>query len=124
MIFGRLSIEGDAVHSHRDSFLLEDLTVVSARRPFLAAAVVFTAGIGGMGWQFGHLLYEGEIVAIAAACAFALVVGLRIGALKLLSRDLRGSELSQVIYGSYGHLQIWRTRIVMAIRDVRTGKAS
>lgn len=119
MIFGRLSLDEDAVHSHRDSFLLDDLTVVSARRPFLGPALIFAIGLGGIGWQFDHLLYEGERIAVIVLCVLAPLMGFKIGALKLLSRDLRGSELSQVIYGSYGHLQRWRTRIVIAIRQAR-----
>lgn len=116
MIFGKVSIEGQAVHTHRDSYMLPHLTVVSVRRPFMAGALIFSLGFGGFGYSFGDLLYEEEIKIIVMGCAGALILGLWVGQLKLLSRDLRGSELAGMIWGTYGHLNRIRTKIARAMR--------
>ncbi len=44
MIIGFVRIENGAVNTHRDSYLLENLSVVSVRRPFLIATLIFASG--------------------------------------------------------------------------------
>jgi hypothetical protein len=55
---------------------------------------------------------------IGGCIAVVIVAGLWVGQLKLLSRDLRGSELADVIWGSYGHLNRTRMKIVRAMRGL------
>jgi len=104
------------VNTHRDSYALPHLTVISVRRPFLSGSVIFAAGFAAFGFSFGDLLYEHEIKIIVGGCLVALTVGLSIGQLKLLSRDLRGSELAGMIWGTYGHLNRIRHKIARAVR--------
>ena len=117
MIFGSVDIDDAAVNTHRDSYLLSSLTVVSVRRPFLAGGLVVAAAFGGFAYAFNDLLFAIEIKIIAGGCAAALIAGLWIGQLKLLSRDLRGSELAGVIWGSYGRLNRVRREIAAAMRQ-------
>lgn len=120
MIFGSVDIDNASVNTHRDSYLLPNITVVSVRRPFLAGALICAVGFGGFGFAFGDLLYPGEIKAIVGGIAAALFTGISLGQLKLLSRDLRNSELSGAIWGSYGHLNCIRREIVTAMRSATT----
>ena len=124
MIIGFVEIDPAtrAVNTHRDSYLLDTLTVVSVRRPLLPGGVLFGAGIGGFGLAFGDLLYAHEIGLTLAAGALALGLGWQAGQLKLLSRDLRGTELSGVIWGRYAALNRVRRDIVAAMAG-RPGKA-
>jgi hypothetical protein len=116
MIVGSVEIDGEAVNTHRDSYLLRHLTVVSVRRPFLAGSILFAAGFGGFAVSFADLLYPHEVRIIGGCIAVVIVAGLWVGQLKLLSRDLRGSELADVIWGSYGHMNRTRMKIVQAMR--------
>lgn len=118
MIFGTLIIDGEALHTHRDTYLVKGLSVISVRRPFLPIGATIAAGAGGFGAAYADLLWSGELAAIAALSTAALVAGLKVGQLNLLSRDLRGSELMGAIYGTYGHLNRLRREIVAAKRRV------
>ena len=122
MIIGSVIIEGRAINTHRDSYLLENLSVVSVRRPMLLPSLMFALGIGGFGFAFADLLYSHEILIVAAAVLVGLLLGVWLGQLKLLSRDLRGSELSDVIWGSYTRLNSVRRQIITAI-DCAHGRA-
>lgn len=119
MIFGTVDVEDDAVVTHRDSYLLAQLSVVSVRRPFLAPGLLTAAGFGGFALNFGDLLYLEEIATATGLAAFSLFLGIGVGQLKLLSRDLRGSELSDAVWGSYGHLNRVRTEIVARLKTMR-----
>jgi hypothetical protein len=121
MILGYVTIDGLAVHTHRDSYLLPNLSVVSVRRPFLAGSLMFVTGFGGFAFSFADLLYAHEIRVIGGSVFVIMATGLWIGQLKLLSRDLRGSELSGVIWGTYGHLNRVRMQIVRAMRGMPEG---
>ena len=125
MIFGFVTVDAETgcVNTHRDSYLLETLTVVSVRRPLLAGGLMFGFGFLGFGAVFGDLLYAGEIAAVVVSASLALIAGWQIGQLKLLSRDLRGSELSGAVWGRYGHLNKIRGEIVRAIGTHRQGGA-
>ena len=124
MRFGQIEIEDGAVHTHNDSYALSTITVVSARRPFLGAGFMIALGICGFTASFHDLLFIGEIVtsvAVAVACGW---IGLCLGQLQLLSRDLRGSELSGAVWGRYRRLNNERRKIAKAARAVQTGDLS
>lgn len=116
MIFGSLDIDDQAVQTHRDSYLIAGLSVISVRRPFLPVCLVIAAGTGGFGTAYFDLWWPSERFGIAATCAAALLLGWKLGQLQLLSRDLRGSELAGAIYGTYGHLNRLRQQIVAVKR--------
>lgn len=121
MILGTFTIDAasGAIHTHRDSYVIDTLTAVSVRRPLLPAGLVFGLGLGGFGLAFGDLLYPHEIAVLVAAFCLAALGGWQIGQLSLLSRDLRGSELSGAIWGRYAALQSIRAAIVTAITASR-----
>ena len=119
MIFGSISVDRDGVTTHKDSYVLDHLTVVSVRRPLLGPGLMIGGGFLAFCNAFGDLLYAEEILIFLGAGAVALFAGLWLGQLKLLSRDLRGSELSGAIWGSYRRLNRERRKIVMALRDRR-----
>lgn len=119
MILGSVSIDHShrAVHTHRDSYLIDNLSVVSVRRPLLPTGMMFGAGFAGFALMFGDLLFIHEIGAMLLLAAVAVVVGVRAGQLKLLSRDLRGSELAGVIWGDYRDLNTLRKNIAAALTE-------
>jgi uncharacterized membrane protein YgdD (TMEM256/DUF423 family) len=124
MILGTLYIhpESGAVVTHRDSYLPENLTVVSVRR--IALPVCGTVAIGLLGFtaSFADLLYIHEIALTLLLVGICLFAGSQVGQLKLLSRDLRQSELSGVIYGRYRDLNSKRGEIIDAILKAKAGR--
>lgn len=124
MILGSINITKRAVSTHRDSYLLENLSVVSVRRPFLPSTAIIGGGLASFGVAFADLLYVHEMGLLAGLLAVALIFGFQAGQLKLLSRDLRGSELSGAIWGQYDRLNQIRMQIVAAISHKDEGTAS
>jgi hypothetical protein len=115
MIFGNFTLDDEALITHRDSYRLESLSVVSVRRPLLAPAILFAFGLGGFTLAFADLLYPHEMIMLAGMVGLGVSCGLWLGQLKLLSRDLRGSDLSDVIWGSYRQLNRARRQIMTAM---------
>lgn len=117
MVFGKLIVDArqGAIHTHRDSYLLDTLTTVSVRRPFLPTGCLIGGGLTSFGAAFGDLLYGGEIAVLVGAVLALVGAGLTLGRLSLISRDLRGSEFASAIWGGYASLQSSRARIVDAI---------
>jgi len=124
MIIGSVNIENGAVVTHRDSYLLKSLSVVSVRRPFLGGAILLGSSFGGFSVAFFDLLFPGEIATIFGLSAFAIITGVQVGQLKLLSRDLRGSELADAIWGQYSSLNLIRMRIVQSLNAGNDGDTS
>lgn len=116
MILGTVTIDSQMVSTHRSSYLLSSITVVSVRRPFLGGAFLLAGGFGGFALAFADQLHPGAIGALLACCATCVVAGLAIGQLQLLSRDLCGSALADVAWGTYGHLNRMRRAIADAVR--------
>ncbi|MEM9761905.1 MAG: hypothetical protein AAF968_05255 [Pseudomonadota bacterium] len=116
MIVGSLTVTDRAVETHRDSYLLAHITVVSVRRPLLAPCCLLALGFGGFTLSFADLLYPGEILSLGLAAVTSLLFGVGLGQLQFLSRDLRGTDLSTAILGTYGHLNRLRREISAAMR--------
>ncbi|MEM7667968.1 MAG: hypothetical protein AAF317_02310 [Pseudomonadota bacterium] len=119
MIIGTINVTDRAVVTHRDSYILGHITVASARRPFLVPGLMFAAGLCGFAIAFADLLYDYEMIVIGVAALLCLIVGKTLGQLQLLSRDLRGSELSGAVYGSYRELNRIRREIADAVEVAR-----
>lgn len=115
MIIGSVTLQNGAVITHRDSYLLKNLSVVSVRRPFLGGAILLGGAFAGFSAAFFDLLYPDEVATIFCLSITALIAGTQIGQLKLLSRDLRGSELSDAIWGQYASLNRIRSQIVQSL---------
>jgi len=120
MIFGKLDIEDGAVNTHNDSYALESISVVSARRPFLGAAAMLSTGVGCFVLAFADLLTIGEISGAVCAMIAIISAGFWLGHLQFLSRDLRGSDLSCAVWGGYRHLNKARRDIARAARAIQS----
>lgn len=123
MILGHIHIDENngAVSTHRDSYLLDSITVASVRRPFFIGGLGCGAGSASFAVGFADLLYTHEITLALAIAVTACIGGFQVGQLKLLSRDLRGSDLSDVIWGRYASLNAVRMRIADAMASSRKG---
>lgn len=121
MILGSVAIDTEqgAIHTHRDTYLLGNLTVVSVRRPLLPFAAMAAVGQTGFAAAFVDLLYLYEGITVIGLAVVMLTLGWQAGQLKLLSRDLRGSELSGVIWGRASHLNAIRKGIALAVAGAR-----
>lgn len=115
MIIGSIEVRDDAVITHTDSYVLDSVTVVSTRRPLLAAGVMGAFGFGGFGIAFNDILWADELIALSVGAAGSLLIGTQVGLLSLLSRDLKNLEQSAAIWGWYRSLRQHRTSIVEAI---------
>jgi len=120
MLFAPISIKENEVETRNDSYRLENLTVVSARRELLGSGLLVAASLGGFGLAFADILWPAEKIGIALVCGVSLWAGFTIGRLRFHSRDLSGSELSGVIWGTYGHLNRKRRDIACAIRAAKS----
>lgn len=116
MILGFAHVQDRAVITHRDSYLLSNLSVVSTRRPFFGGGVALGSAFAAFGLMFGDLLYAHEIAGIVLAASGAILISAQIGQLKLLSRDLKGTELSGALWGRYRDLHALRADIVAAVQ--------
>lgn len=115
MIFGSVDVTATSVDTHRDSYLLEQLTVVSVRRPLWVTGMMTSITLAAFGIGFFDLLFPGELAVLSTLSTTALLIGWQLGQLKLLSRDLRGSELSGAILGQYTDLNRLRREIAAAV---------
>ncbi|SFJ14735.1 hypothetical protein [Albimonas pacifica] len=124
MIFGSVSVSSSTVETHRDSYRLAGISVISVRRPLLPGGVMLASGGSGFGLAFGDLLHIHEVVLLALVIAGGLLAGTRVARMQFLSRDLRGSDLACVIWGSHGRLALVRREIVAAIQTLEGGGAA
>ncbi len=122
MHLGHLYIHNGAVITHRDSFMLDSISVVSVRRPYLGGAWLLSLSLFGFGIAFFDLLYGSEVFVLTAIGCALLLVGSYIGQLSLLSRDLKGTELSSAIWGTPWSLDLMRRKIVKARQEALAGE--
>lgn len=121
MIIGSVRVTEKMVETHLSSYALSQLSVIGMQRPLLPGGVLLASGGSAFGLSFGDLLYPGEIVGLGIGIVASLIVGFRLGRIQLLSRDLRGSELSCMIWGTYGHLGRIRREIALALQGSGKG---
>lgn len=122
MIWGKVDVNGNAVVTHRDSYLLSDQNmVVRVERPFLGMGLLMSGGLSAFGIGFHDLLYPGELAVIGCSACAILLGSLMTGQLKFLSHHLRGAEQLGVVWGTYGALQNVRGEITSALSRYRAG---
>lgn len=117
LVFGSVDVTDKAVVTHRDSYLLQTLTAVSVRRPFLFPSLLIGGALTIFGLGTFDLLYSSEVLALAVAVPLILLIGSKLGQLQLLSRDLKNTELSGAVWGNHKALQDIRRNIVDALRE-------
>ena len=93
--------------------------MVSARRTLLGASVLIAGALAGFAVAFADILWPGELFGISLASALSLIIGWNVGQLRFHSRDLKGSELSCVVWGRYANLNRQRREIVAAMRAMK-----
>ncbi len=114
MIIGDIKVTATSLITHRDTFSLNKLTVVSVRRPLLSIAFVLSLALGGFVWAFHELMYTHEMVTVLVFCALALLIAANLAQLSVLSLDLKGTELSSAAWGHPKALNAARHEIVAA----------
>jgi len=119
LIIGSVEVKDEVVVTHRDSYLLQNLSVVSVRRPFLAPACLVGGAFTVFGLGFGDLLYASEIITLCIVVPTIILLGFKTGQLQLLSRDLKNTELSGAVWGDHSALQSIRSKIVAALHDAK-----
>ncbi len=105
MFFDTAKIRGNTLVTHRSSFLLDRITAADVQRPLLSMSAIPVAGAYAFCIAFMDILYAGEIATVIGGAIACLIGGASIGQLKLVSSDLRGSEVSGAVWGSYRHLK-------------------
>lgn len=105
MNFNTAKIKNNTLVTHRSSYLLDSITAADVQRPLLSISLVPAIGSCAFCIAFRDILYPAEIATIIGGVIALLAGGARIGQLKLVSRDLRGSELSGAVWGSIKHLK-------------------
>jgi hypothetical protein len=112
MNFNTAKIQNNTLVTHRTVYLLNSITAADVQRPLLSISVVPAFGSCAFCWAFSDILYPIEIASIIGGVIASLVGSARIGQLKLISRDLRGSELSGAVWGSTKHLKAIHAKII------------
>ena len=123
MIIGYAKIHHELgeLETHRDSYQLTNLSAVSVRRPYMAGAILLASCAFGFVTAFGDLMRAEEIFITVAAATLASVFGIQLGQLSLISRDLKGTEISSALWGQHKHLQSLRGEIMRAIHASKSG---
>lgn len=115
-ILGSVEVENDAVITHKDDYFFATLTVVSVRRPFFAPTLIVSGALTLFAIGTFDLLYVSEMLALAVVIPSIVVAGAKLGQLKLLSRDLKNTELSGAVWGEHEALQKVRRKIVQKMQ--------
>ncbi len=115
MIFGKLKLNRTTLETSNDTYVLESVSTISTRRPFIALGLLLCALSGTFTWSFRDILTLSEILGLVSFAVVILWIGLTIGKLQLISRDLKGLPLADAVYGSYRDLNNKRPAIAAAI---------
>lgn len=105
MNFNTAKIKNNTLVTHRSGYLLDSITAADVQRPLLSISLVPAIGGCAFCFAFRDILYPAEIATIIGSAIVLLAGGACIAQLKLVSRDLRGSELSGAVWGSTKHLK-------------------
>ena len=126
MIFGTAFIneETGCLETNNDSYPLLVNTTYSVSRPFLATGIVISASLAGFCFAFGDLIYLHEFGIIGVFALIGLLVGRNLAQLVLINRDLRGSDQSVALWGTYAHLNRIRKKAAATARKHRVGELS
>lgn len=111
MILGSIRVEGDAIITHRKTFVLSQLTNWEVYQPFWIPAILLGAALSGFTAAFSDLLYQIEITSILCASVFSIIAGWQVGQLRLHGSSLRGTTFGQALWGRFASLQKARANI-------------
>ena len=112
MIFGKIEdIRPGALATHNDLYSLTPQTNYFVVRPFRPIGVGLGMALVMFAWGCRDLLYAHELTIIGGAVLALVLFGETFAHLSIVNRDLRGSEQSIALWGSYGALNEVRRKI-------------
>lgn len=121
----QLTLLENTLETARDSYVLSGIQGgLSVRRPFLAAGLFLGAALGAFVLSFRDVLYGNELVALIVFALLAVIAGLNLAQLHIISRDLRGTTMSEAVWGPYAYLNRKRRDIAKAIQSAQAGGLS
>lgn len=119
----KLEIIENSLETARDSYVLSGIQGgVSVRRPFLSAGIFVAVANLAIILGFADILYLSELITLSAIGFSAIVGGLTLAQLHIISRDLRGTKMSEAVWGPFRHLNRKRREIARAIHQVQAGE--
>ena len=119
MIIGKIKLGETSLHTSNDSYVLQSITAVSTRRPFLSSGLMIGGLTGSFAYGFRDILFPGELIALGAVSFLSVFLGIMIGRLLLVSRDLAGSPIAEAVHGTYRHLNRLRPQIADAVEKAK-----
>lgn len=121
MILGTLEIGNGVLNTHNDSYALSPNTNLSVLRPYRAPGIVVGALLSTFGFGFYDLLLPAELFGIAVCATAIFLFGNTFAHLVIINRELRGSDLSVAVIGTYGHLNRIRREIAQSLNPAHRG---
>ncbi len=110
-IWGSVRVEGGAVVTHNQTFVLAALTNFKVERPFKMPSLLLGGAIAGWTAAFAELLYPLEIFSALGISGLSVLGGMQVGQLRLHGADLRGTTLGHAVWGLHASLQEVRAEI-------------
>ena len=124
MAFFAPFIKGRTLEAPRTSYDIAKISAVDVNRPLLIPGIGGGALTGAFLWSFGDILTPAEILTGLVVASLALGLGLTVGQMRLVSRDLRGTRLADRIIGFYPALNRLRPEILhVASRSASEGRS-
>ena len=114
MIIGSIKVTAKNLITNKDTYRLASLTAISVRRPFLAASLLAVIASVSFIAGFHDLLKANEILGLSIFSLSVFLMGVNVGQLTLLSRDLKGTETANAVWGSPSSLNKARHNLVEA----------
>lgn len=116
MIFGKAEIRvtetgSRELETNNDTYALTPNTTFSVLRPFRVSGIGIAVLLSAFGIAFTDLLKPGELWIISGCAALSFVAGNSLAHLVLTNRELRGTDLSTAVWGTYRHLNRVRRQI-------------
>lgn len=119
MILGKLILNATTLETTNDTYVLESVSTISTRRPFLASGILICSLAGSLACSFQDILTLAELSGLLSVAGVSLGVGLTLGRLQLVSRDLKGLPLADAVYGTHRDLNQRRPSILAAIERAK-----
>lgn len=119
MIFGKAEVRvtetgSRELETNNDTYALTPNMTFSVLRPFRVSGIGIAVLLSAFGIAFTDLLKLGELWIISGCATLFFVAGNSLAQLVLTNRELRGTDLSTAVWGTYRHLNRVRRQIAQA----------
>ena len=115
MIWGSVRVEGGAVVTHNQTFVLAALTNFKVERPFRTPSLLLGGAIIGWTAAFADLLFPLEILSTLGVSGLSILIGMQAGQLRLHGGNLRGTTFGHALWGRYASLNKVRAEIAAKV---------